>query len=426
VKLIVSVSAFSLVSSLATAATAPAAAPAAATTVASSATPAATPAAAPAAAASSASTTVKMRVQLDPFYKNLNQANKNYKTPRLDSLRLMIERDLGQYSKADVELRLHELENSKKYGVDTANGKTFINTDVIKYYHLLFKVPGVDGLELGYVREIEPGLYGMTDRVKGSNVVQSVSFTGHLNRIEGYRAAYNTDWNDLKLTYHLARLGSLDDASFADLNNKKSSKEYADTTWYHKLTSDFAIDKTNVQLGLGTQGKWLGIKDQSKPKYDLFIHLLAEHKIDDVKLKAGVAHDSYAVANAEDKADKNVATTYLVAAKYDLLPKEFALIGELNFRTLKAAEKVFTDFDTTDNKAVDSASETAFTLAGQYMLDDKLSFIPSYSYYNSSTSRQWVDRSKDNVFGEGSKLLGSDNKATKYEQALALRVRYDY
>ncbi|MEN9530175.1 MAG: hypothetical protein RI932_2048, partial [Pseudomonadota bacterium] len=86
-KHIVSVSLFSLVSAFATAnSPAPAAAPAA--------TPA--PASAPAAASSSASTKVSMRVQLDPFYKNLNQANKNYKTPKLDSFRLKFERDLGQ------------------------------------------------------------------------------------------------------------------------------------------------------------------------------------------------------------------------------------------------------------------------------------------------------------------------------------------
>jgi hypothetical protein len=417
VKHIVSVSLFSLVSAFATAnSPAPAAAPAA--------TPA--PASAPAAASSSASTKVSMRVQLDPFYKNLNQANKNYKTPKLDSFRLKFERDLGQYSSAMVELRLHELENVKKYVINETSKRTTINTDVLKYYQLLFKVPGVDGLELGYVREIESALYGMTDKTKGSNVAQAVAFTGHMNRIEGYRAVYDTGWSDLKVTYHLARLGLLDDASFSDLNDKKSDKEYADTTWYHKVTTDFKIDKTPVQIGVGTQGKWLGVKDESKPSYDLFIHLLAEHKMEDMKFKAGVAHDSYATVKADGSAGKNVATTYLVAGKYDLLPKEFSVLSELNFRTLKAAESSLTDFSSSDKKSVDSATEAAYTLAGQYMVDEKLSFIPSYTYYNSNRSQAWVDNANGDAFGARSTLLGSDNKSAKFEQAIGLRIRYDY
>jgi hypothetical protein len=407
VKLHVSVSVLSLVSSLALAETAPAAAPAAA----------APAAAAPAAAAPA--TKVSMRVQLDPFYKNLNNASKNFKTPKLDSLRLMFERDLGQNSKADIELRLHELENSKKTSLSDS-GKLVINTDVIKYYHLLFKIPGVDGLELGFVREIEPGLYGFTDKIKGSNVTESVAFTGHLGRVEGYRAAYNTGWSDLKLTYHLARNPHLDDKTFGT--------KPTNTTWYHKLTSDFKVEGTPVQVGIGSQGKWLALNTGSKLKYDSFFHVLAEHKMDDMKIKAGVAYDTYATVKKTDStAATNVATTYLVGTKYDLLPKEFSILAELNYRTLKSANSDRTDFSSSEKKFVDSANETAFTLAGQYMLDDKLSFIPSYSYYLSNRSQAWVDNSSGAAFESDRTILkGSDGKAAKNEQALGLRVRYDY
>jgi len=435
VKHIVSVSAFSLFSSVALASTTTAAA-AATPSVAQAAAPAPAveAAAAPVATTSSASTKVSMRVQLDPFYKNLNQANKNFKTPKLVTFRLKLERNLGQNSSAMADLRLHELENTKKYGINETSNRTTINTDVLKYYSLLFKVPGVDGLELGYVREIEPALAGLTDKTKASNVAQAIAFTGHMNRIEGYRAAYKTGWNDLKVTYHLARLGSLDDATFSDLNDKNSAKDYADTTWYHKVTSDFKIDETPVQVGVGTQGKWLGIKDQSKPKYDLFIHLLAEHKMDDMKFKAGIAHDSYAVAKKDDSAGQNVATTYLVAGEYKIVKNEFSVLSELNFRTLKAAESSVTDFSSSEKNKVDSATEAAYTLAGQYKVDEKLSIIPSYTYYNSNRSQAWVDNANGAAFGtkKGDKLvpreelLGSDNKSAKFEQALGLRIRYDY
>lgn len=397
-KLHLSVSVLSLVSSLALAETPPAAAAAAA------------PAAAPA-------TKVSMRVQIDPFYKNLNDSSKTYKNPKLDALRLMIERDLGQNAKADIELRLNELENNK--ATASTDGKLLINTDIIKYYHLLFKVPGVDGLELGYVREIEPGLYGFTDKIKGSNVTESVAFTGHLSRVNGYRAAYNTGWNDLKLTYHLARNPHFD--------NKTSAKQPTGTTWYHKLTSDLKVADTPVQLGLGSQGKFLALNTGSKLKYDSFVHALAEHKMDDMKIKAGVAYDTYATVKKTDStAATNVATTYLVGTKYDLLPKEFSVLAELNFRTLKSANSDRTDWSSPEKKLVDSASETAFTLAGQYMLDDKLSFIPSYSYYRSNRSQVWADNSSGAAFETNAVLKGSDGKAVNHEQALGLRVRYDY
>lgn len=410
-KLHVSVSVLSLVSSLALAETAPAAAPAAAAPVA-----AAPAAAAPAAAAPA--TKVSMRVQLDPFYKNFNDSSKTNKNPKLDTFRLLFERDLGQNTKADVELRLNELENSKTTA--SSDGKLVINTDVIKYYHLLFKIPGVDGLELGFVREIEPGLYGFTDKIKGSNVTESVAFTGHLSRVNGYRAAYNTGWNDLKLTYHLARNPHFD--------NKTSAKQPAGTTWYHKLTSDLKVAGTPVQLGLGSQGKFLALKTGSKLKYDSFLHVLAEHKMDDMKIKAGIAYDTYATVKKTDStAATNVATTYLVGTKYDLLPKEFSILAELNYRTLKSANSDRTDFSSSEKKFVDSANETAFTLAGQYMLDDKLSFIPSYSYYLSNRSQAWVDNSSGAAFESDRTILkGSDGKAAKNEQALGLRVRYDY
>ena len=411
-KLHVSVSVLSLVSSLAFAETAPAAAPATAAPATAAPATAAPAAAAPAAAAPA--TKVSMRVQLDPFYKNFNDSSKTNKNPKLDAFRLMFERDLGQNTKADVELRLNELENSK------SDGKLVINTDVIKYYHLLFKVPGVDGLELGFVREIEPGLYGFTDKIKGSNVTESVAFTGHLSRVNGYRAAYNTGWSDLKLTYHLARNPHFD--------NDTSAKQPAGTTWYHKLTSDFKVEGTPVQLGLGSQGKFLALNTGSKLKYDSFVHVLAEHKMDDMKIKAGVAYDTYATVKKTDStAATNVATTYLLGTKYELLPKEFSVLAEFNYRTLKAANSDLTNYSVSKTTKSGSSKETAFTLAGQYMLDDKLSFIPSYSYYRSDLSLLWADNATGGAFDSGRKeLKGSNGKSAQFQQALGLRVRYDY
>ena len=174
-KHIVSVSLLSLVSSLAMAESAPEAAATPA--------PAVEPAAAP--AASQDTTKVSLRVQLDPFYKDLNNANNNYKTPKLDTLRVMFDRKLGTNGQVDAEFRLNELEKAP-----APNGN--FNTNLMKYYHALFNVPGVDGLELGYVREYDPALYGLTEKAKSSTVAGSVSLTGHMNRIEGYQERKET------------------------------------------------------------------------------------------------------------------------------------------------------------------------------------------------------------------------------------------
>ena len=371
-------------------------------------------------------TKASMRVQIDPFYKNLNNANKNYKTPKLDTLRIMFERNLGQYSKADVELRLNELENSKKYSLTSDSKRAIVNSDVVKYYHLLFTLPGVDGLELGFVREMESALYGYTDKVRGSNVTESVAFTGHMNRIDGYRALYDTGWNDLKLTYHLARNSILNDDSL-------STKPADNSTWYHKLTSDLKIDKTTLQAGFGAQGHWQEINSDSSPKsemnYDTFVHLVAEQKIDDLKLKTGVAQDSYStVKNSDQSAAQNIATTFIIGAKYDF-EKDLSLLSEFNYRNLKSANADRTDYSSSDKPKVDSAKELSFTLAGQYKLDDKLSFVPSYSYYHSNRSQAYVDNSNGAAFSketDRTMLKGSDGKAAQNEQALGLRIRYDY
>jgi hypothetical protein len=389
VKHIVSVSLLSLVSSLAMAESAPEAA--------------ATPAPEAAAPVASEDTTkVSMRVQLDPFYKDLNNANKNYKTPKLDTLRVMFDRKLGSNGKVDAEFRLNELEKAPATGIS-------VNSNVLKYYHILFNVPGVDGLEVGYVREYDPALYGLTEKAKSSNLATGLSLTGHMNRIEGYRAKYELhDEMHTTLTYHLARNDELSDTT---LGTKQT-----DRTWYHKLTADTKVGDTKVQLGYGMQGKFLQDGEKTSRKNDSFIHLQAKHKMDDLELKGGVAYDTYAVTKGTGTGN-DVVTTALVAAKYDLMPKEFAVIGEFDLQMLKAADKTVTDFSSDENsKATDKASTMVFTLAGQYMLDSKLSVLPSYQYWNSDVANDKDDKA----------LKGSDGKASKTHQALGLRIRYDY
>lgn len=394
-KHIVSVSLLSLVSSFALAETTPEAA-----------APAAEPTAAPEAAAPTKaedSTKVSMRVQLDPFYKDLNNANNNYKTPKLDSFRLMFARKLGSNGTVDAELRLNELEKS------AADGAKF-NTNVLKYYHILFNVPGVDGLEVGYVREYDPALYGLTEKAKSSNIAGSLSLTGHMKRIEGYRATYQLhDEMHTSFTYHLARNNELSDTTLG--------AKPKDTTWYHKLTADTKVGDTKLQLGYGTQGKFLQDGDKTSRKNDSFIHLQAKHDLDtDLHIKGGVAYDSYAVPKGTGTGS-DVVTTVLVGAKYDLLPKEFAVIGEFDVQMLKAADKTVTDHSSDEtNKLTDKSTTMVFTLAGQYMLDSKLSILPSYQYYNSDVAADH----------EGNALLGSDGKSSKTHQALGLRIRYDY
>lgn len=408
-KHIFAMTAFSFVSSLALANT-PAAAPATAE--------------APAAKVDSA-TKVGMRVHLDPFYKNLNDSAKNYKTPKVDSLRLMFERQFGKYSKADVEVRLHELESRKEpwYTGKNNNNETLVNTNTLKYFHFLFDVPMVEGLELGYVREMEPALYGYTDRIKSTIVAESPSFTGHMGRLEGFRAAYELDPKS-KLTYHLSRN--------ADQTDYTLGSKPSETTWYHKLTANSKIDDTALELGLGVQGQWLDLGDSSKLKNDYFVHALAKHALKDLglEIKGGVAYDSYAVEKLNEaklEAAANTATTVLVGTKYDLLPKEFVLIGEVGVRQLKLASKKFIDFSSDTKPVVDSSTETSFVLAGQYFIDEKLSLTPSYSYFNSSRAHAYVNNNAGSALADRKVLVkGADRKASKDEQSLGLRVRYDY
>lgn len=408
-KHLVSATALSLVSSFALADSAPTAAPAAS-------------------AKTDSSVKVGMRVHVDPFYKNINDAAKNYKVPKVESLRLMFEREFGQYSKADVEVRLHEFESretSKKDGYYTTtndDGKALVNTGTLKYFHFLFKVPGVDGLELGYVREMEPALYGYTDKPKSTNVAESPSFTGHMGRLEGYRAVYKLD-DTSKVTYHVARN--------QDQNEYTLGTKPSNTTWYHKLTANDQFANHSVEAGWGLQGKWLALSDSSKLKYDNFFHIVAETKLDGVKLKYGFAQDSYSVTklNSDGKleAAANTSTTALVGAKYELLPKEFTLIGEIGYRQLKLASNGFKDYLDDNKTLVDSSAETSFVLAGQYQLDEKLSFIPSYNYYQSQRAQANASNTTGSALGDRSGLVsGADRKAAKFEQALGLRIRYDY
>jgi len=406
VKHIVSVSLLSLVSSLAMAESAP---EAAATPAPAAEPAAAAPAAEPTATAATEDTTkVSMRVQLDPFYKDLNNANNNYKTPKLDTLRVMFDRKLGSNGKVDAEFRLNELEKAPATGIS-------VNSNVLKYYHILFNVPAVDGLEVGYVREYDPALYGLTEKAKSSNLATGLSLTGHMNRIEGYRAKYELhDDMHTTFTYHLARNNEFSDGT---LGTKQT-----DRTWYHKLTADTKVGDTKVQLGYGMQGRFLADGEKTSRKNDSFIHLQAKHSMDDLELKGGVAYDTYAVPKGTGTGN-DVVTTALVAAKYDLMPKEFAVIGEFDLQMLKKADKSLTDFSNEDAaKSTDKATTMVFTLAGQYMLDSKLSVLPSYQYWNSDIA----NGPKIATERTSSKLTGSDDKASKTHQALGLRIRYDY
>ncbi|MEN9809096.1 MAG: hypothetical protein RLZZ488_663 [Pseudomonadota bacterium] len=432
-KALLSVSAFSLISSYAFASTA--AAPAAAAPAA--ATPAAATQAAAAATGSSygstdgkkdSGTKINMRIHLDPFYKNINDAAKNFKIPKVDSFRLFVERKFGEYSRADVEIRLSEFErrdNGKKkvwYVDSNDEGKSLVNTDTLKYFHFLFDVPAVEGLELGYVRELESGLFGYTDRIKSTTVVESPSFTGHMSRVEGFRGNYKIDDKN-KVTYHVARN--------PDLNEYTLGTKPKETTWYHKLTGTSKIEDTTLEAGFGLQGQWLELSDKPSYELDTFYHVVAEHKVDDLKIKFGIANDVYAVAklNSDGKleADNNKALTVLTGVKYDLLPKEVTLIGEIGYRDLKLASKGLVNYSDTNLPKVDSAREASFVLAGQIFLDEKLSFIPSYNYYYSNRSHANTKNTTGEVFADRKKLeKGSDRKASKTEQALGLRIRYDY
>jgi len=410
VKHIVSVSLFSLVSSLAMAESAP---EAAATPAPAAEPAAAAPTAEPTATAATEDTTkVSMRVQLDPFYKDLNNANNNYKTPKLDTLRVMFDRKLGSNGKVDAEFRLNELEKAPATGIS-------VNSNVLKYYHILFNVPAVDGLEVGYVREYDPALYGLTDKNKSSNLATGFALTGHMSRIEGYRAHYKlNDEMKTSFTYHLARQSELNDGNFTT----KPNKAVKGSTWYHKLTADTKVGDTKVQLGYGMQGRFLADGEKTSRKNDSFIHLQAKHSMDDLELKGGVAYDTYAVPKGTGTGN-DVVTTALVAAKYDLMPKEFAVIGEFDLQMLKKADKSLTDFSNEDAaKSTDKATTMVFTLAGQYMLDSKLSVLPSYQYWNSDIA----NGPKIATERTSSKLTGSDDKASKTHQALGLRIRYDY
>jgi hypothetical protein len=369
-----------------------------------------------------------MRIHLDPFYKNINDAAKNFKIPKVDSFRLFVERKFGEYSRADVEIRLNEFEsrdNGKKkvwYADSNDEGKALVNTGTLKYFHFLFDVPAVEGLELGYVRELEPGLFGYTDRIKSTNVVESPSFTGHMSRVEGFRGNYKIDDKN-KVTYHVARN--------PDQNEYTLGTKPKDTTWYHKLTGVSKIEDTTLEAGFGLQGQWLPLTDKASYKMDTFYHVVAEHKVDDLKIKFGIASDTYAVAklNNEGKleADDNQALTVLTGVKYDLLPKELTLIGEVGYRDLKMANDGLTNYSDSKLPKANSAREASFVLAGQFFLDEKLSFIPSYNYYYSNRSQANSKNTTGEVFADRKKLeTGSDRKASKTEQALGLRIRYDY
>ena len=111
----------------------------------------------------------------------------------------------------------------------------------------------------------------------------------------------------------------------------------------------------------------------------------------------------------------------MLGTKYELLPKEFSVLAEFNYRTLKAANSDLTNYSVSKTTKSGSSKETAFTLAGQYMLDDKLSFIPSYSYYRSDLSLLWADNATGGAFDSGRKeLKGSNGKSAQFQQALGL------
>jgi hypothetical protein len=97
------------------------------------------------------------------------------------------------------------------------------------------------------------------------------------------------------------------------------------------------------------------------------------------------------------------------------------VIGEFDLQMLKTADKTLTDFSGDEDKLTDKATTMVFTLAGQYMLDSKLSILPSYQYWNSDIANGPTISSR-----ESSKLEGSDGKSSKTHQALGLRIRYDY
>ena len=103
------------------------------------------------------------------------------------------------------------------------------------------------------------------------------------------------------------------------------------------------------------------------------------------------------------------------------------LIAELDYRSLKSAKET-TNFSETPNGKTDSTNEVAFTLAGQYMLDDKLSLIPAYGYYNSPRSQaNTANGNGEAVLKDRTQLVsGAERKPAKYEQSIGVRIRYDY
>lgn len=375
------------------------------------------------------STRVSLRINLDPFYKNLNDAAKNFKTPKVESLRLGFDRNFGKYSKADVGIFLHDLESQENmrkdvwYNSKTTDGKVIVNTGTIRYFHFLFEVPAVSGLQVGYVRELEPGLYGYTDRAISSTTAEAPSFTGHLGRVEGYRIAYKLDPIH-KLTYHAARN--------PDQNEYSLGTKPSDTTWYHKLTYNTALGDTAIETGLGLQGKWMNQTDSSKLKYDNFLHIVVEHKMPDVKIKTGLAYDNYSVlkTNADNSLEASVAsaTTLLAATTYNLFPNTLSLIGEIGMRMLKLPSDKFIDFTKEDKPSVNSSNEATVVLGGMYHVDEKLSLVPSYNFYWSNRAQANAGNMTGNALLTERRILesGAERKAATSEHALAFRVRYDY
>ena len=387
---------------------------------------------------------VGLRVHVDPFVKNFNDSALNLKQPKLVSLGVKVERDFGEHSQADVDFRISELDAGAKTNSMTNDKGNITSTttfqNALRSFHLVYRTP-IEGLSVGYVRELESANFGYTDRIyngifagSGGSATGS-GFSGHLGRPEGVKLIWsNKELSNLKVTYLIAR----DQNAFSASGVFKPSPK--DRNWYQKVTTSSSIADTNLEAGFGIQGVWLPVTTGAVTKYenkpDLFVHATAEFTgVESLKVKAGLGWDSYATVQLQDNKDTktaaNTVTTLLLSSRYDVF-KELGIIGELDYRMTKWANKLQVDYSkeskVADNKDVTNKSNDAqFILGAQYFLDSKLSVMPNYALYLSKNRTQNADTSSAAGLAPSKALVaGNERKTTGSESTLGLRIRYDY
>ena len=166
------------------------------------------------------------------------------------------------------------------------------------------------------------------------------------------------------------------------------------------------------------------------------MHATAEYVgVPDFKVKAGMSWDSYATVKLQDnkdtKTDANTVTTLLLATRYDVM-KELGILGELDYRMTKWANKAQLNYSKESNVAhnkelTDKADDMQVLVGAQYFLDSKLSILPNYALYLSKNRTQNADTSTAKGLDARKALMsGKDRKTSVAESTIGLRIRYDY